>query len=137
MENSSKLFLVNGCAEGLFGLACILQSKKVAMSLIPDLKKLSDDGDAFIGLLGPILTAFSYVSILVRKLKDKDNIAKHYFAYAWFMYHLYVTVNTFRMYYFGGNKKMVGAVIFHGIMTAWFYYYLKNNDFNLSLLSPL
>eukprot|EP01084_Bolivina_argentea_P134461 237170_1 len=128
--SSTQLFLINGIIEGLVGILAIVNPK-----VIPSVKKLHQHGKIYAGFFGPMLFAMSFVSVLMAKLEDSNNDAKHLFAFGWVIYHIGASFNCFKAF-FGGKRAMVGGLVFHSFLLASFAMYLMTNNFKIDLLFP-
>eukprot|EP01083_Nonionella_stella_P135040 410782_1 len=129
--SSTQLFLLNGIVEGLVGLLAI-----VSPAIIQNVNRLHKHGAFYAGFFGPIIFAMGFVSVLMMKLPDRNNDAKHLFAAGWVIYHALASWNCLKTF-LGGQRGLIAGFAFHSFLCAAFAMYLKSNNFKLDLLIPL
>eukprot|EP01083_Nonionella_stella_P028746 79195_1 len=139
-----NVFLMNGFLMGSFGIVLFLRPEDVKHGFGYALKKeIHDDARMIAQILAPLISAFSLGSIIMTKLSDSNNDAKHLFGFSWFLFHAYLTVRIGRDVLHGANQLFINGgrdkiplFVLHLTFSVWFGYYLKTQEFGWRQITP-
>lgn len=125
----SYSFLINGLIEGSLGL-WVWKNPSV---ILPPKTQIDNHGRLYASLFAPMITSMSFASILMYKQPESDT--KQIFGAAWMLYHVATGYKTVKDSLDGHKMANIPAFV-HVSLAIWFFMYLKNQQFNVSILNP-